>query len=371
MMEPDRGWVTLDLQQCIALLNPDAESGSRPARGLLMLADGQRLPGEAVTAVEPPVPDTLAWNHPWIGRIDVPFKLIAAVLLTDDAVAPPQGSADVVLTVNGDRQEGFITAIGDPVTIEVTPATGTDGALATPQSVNIPLDRVVAITMVAPRQPGVGRRVWFAEGTVLDVQSVAVGDDGYVRMSGGALLGSAATAGGEKNVSAAGGAANNRRNANQPPRVGISDIAAMLFDREALVPLALLPPVRVEGPSTRYLLPKPALLDPDAALGLSTIEYSGPLVVRYALPAGCQRFIASAELPREMREWGDCELIVRIDDEQVFRTHLSAQTPTAAINAPLPAKGAGRELTIEITAGAHGPIQDLVRLRRAMLLKGK
>lgn len=353
IMDANRGWVTLDLKQCVALLGHDAassESTARPARGMVVLADGQRLPGEAVTGAKAPA-DTLAWNHPWLGRIDVPFNLIASVLLAADAVAPAPGNADVVLTANGDRQEGLVTAIGEVVTLDV-------GEGANRQAVNIPLDRVTAITMIAPRQAGSGRRVWFTEGTVLDVRSIAVGDDGYVRMTGGTLL--AQDSGG-------GGPVGANQPSTAPPRVGLSDIAAMLFDRDTLLPLASLTPSRVEGPATRYVLPRPALLEPDAALGLSTIEFSGPLVTRYALPAGCQRFIAEAELPRDMREWGDCELIVRSDDEQVFRAHLNAMTPMASINAPLK----GRELTIEVTAGAHGPIQDLVRLHRPMLLKGK
>jgi hypothetical protein len=277
--------------------------------------------------------------------VDVPFKLIESVVFQSDAAAPPAGNLDVLLLGNGDRKTGLVTAIGDEVVFE-------EGEPGQSTTLKIPLDRVVAVTMVAPKQQGKGRRVWFAEGTVLDVQSAAVGSDGYVRLSGGTLI-----AGGN---SAAG-------SATQPPRVGLSDVAAVLFDREALVPLASLPPSRVEGPPTRYTLPKPQALDPDAALGLSSIEYSGPLVARYAIPAGCQRFIADAELPREDRSWGDCELVVRSDDQQVFRAHLTGAAPAATINVPLK----GRELTIEITAGGHGPIQDLVRLHRPMLLKGK
>jgi hypothetical protein len=133
------------------------------------------------------------------------------------------------------------------------------------------------------------------------------------------------------------------------------------------VPLASLTPTRIEGPVTRYVMPKPWLLDADAALGLSSIEYSGPLIVRYALPAGCERFVAEAELPRDARAWGDCELIVRSDDEEVFRARLNGAAPSATVNVPLK----GRELTIEVTTGAHGAIQDVIRLHGPMLLKGK
>ena len=100
------------------------------------------------------------------------------------------------------------------------------------------------------------------------------------------------------------------------------------------------------------------------AITLKRIEYRGPLVVRYALPANCRRLAAEATLPECDRVWGDYELIVRDDDEEVHRVRLNAEHPTDAINVPL----SGSELTIELTRGANGPIQDLLILSRAMLL---
>jgi hypothetical protein len=343
-MDPARGWTTLDLAQCIALLNREAEAtDDRPgssrsgAAGVVMLADGQRMPGEPALDA-PPQTDVLAWQHPWLGRVDVPLKAIESVLLSADAIAPPAGEDDVVLLANGDVQAGLVTAIGDPVSVEV-------GAGATRQTVDIPLARVVAIRMIAPRPAGDGRRLWFNEGTVLDVQSLGVGDDGLVRMGGSALA---------------------PANPGQQRSVGIDEIAAILFDRQRLLPLALQTPSRIEGPATRYTLPRPLTVDPHAPLGLSAVELSGPITVRYVLPAGCERFIADAELPRAARAWGDCELIVRSDDQEVFHVRLNAAVPQASINVPL----RGRELTIEIAAGVHGPIQDLIRLHRPLLLKG-
>jgi hypothetical protein len=339
--EESRAWVTVDLAQCVALLHVPAENDDSAAswnrsRGLVMLADGQRLPGEALLGAAQET-DALAWNHPWLGRVDVPLKLIESVLFEPDAVAPPVGEDDAVLLGNGDIQQGIVTAIGDPVKIEI--GEGSDRRI-----IDIPIARIVAIHMIAPRQAGAGKRVWFNEGTVLDVQSIVVEHDGLVRMSGGALA-----------------------NGTQPPRVSMDEIAAILFDRQRLLPLASQTPARVDGPPTRYTLPRPTAREPDAPLGLSMMEFSGPITVRYALPAGCERFLAEAELPRQARAWGDCELIVRSDDEEVFRAKLSAATPSASINVPLK----GRELTIEIAAGAHGPIQDLVRLHRSLLLKGR
>ena len=128
-----------------------------------MLADGQRLPGQALAAK--PQPDTLAWDHPWLGRVDVPLKLIESVIFAPNAAPPPPGTSDVILLGNGDKQEGFVTELGNPITLEVERG-------GQKQKIAIPVTLVAAITMVAPKQPvspGT-KRIWFDEGTVIDVR---------------------------------------------------------------------------------------------------------------------------------------------------------------------------------------------------------
>jgi hypothetical protein len=332
------------LDDCVALLNP--YSTARPlSKGLVTLADGQRLPGEAL-ANDKTQAESLGWAHPWLGRVDVPLKHIQSVVFTPQVTSPPPPGkkADVVLLANGDRQEGLILTLGPSISMEVD----REGARS---NIDIPMNIVAAMTMINSRQPSSGRRVWFEDGTVIDVQSVAVGDDGYVRLGGSAFF-------------SAGG--------SQPPRVGLSQIAAVLFDSKAMVPLAALAPLRVEGPPTRYVVPRPVVGDRDAPLGLSSIEYRGPLVVRYSLPAGAQRFLAEAQLPRSSMKWGDFELIIRMNDQAVFSRRINAANPVASINiatAGSTGAGGGVEMTIEITQGANGPIQDQVILTRAMVLK--
>ena len=85
----------LPIAECVALLNPNIAMQQR-TRGLLILADGQRLPGEAMLRAQPQ-DGTLAWMHPWLGRIDVPVDLIESVLLNAAAVAPPPSDADIWL----------------------------------------------------------------------------------------------------------------------------------------------------------------------------------------------------------------------------------------------------------------------------------
>lgn len=330
----DRSWERVPLGECIALLNPSVDLRTHMT-GLIVLADGQRIPGEYAAGAKAEG-DVLAWTHPWLGRIDVPLNAIETVSFAGSSKPPPPGQRDVVLLANGDAREGLIVSIGETLSMEVDRA-------GTPQIVDIRMDLVAAITMVATRRPSAAatRRVWFEEGTVIDAQSISVGEDGFVRLGGSSLM-----------------------SGTQPTRVGLSQIAAILLDSRGMVPLATLTPTRVEGPATRYVLPKPVALNPGAPLGLSAMEYSGPLVARYAVPQGGQRFVAEAVLPKSAQLWGDYELVIRSDDREVFRTRLNATSPTAAINVVL----VGRELTIEIIEGENGPIQDRVVLNRPMIL---
>lgn len=332
---PDKSAQRVPLNDCIAVLNPAISMKPRTG-GLLMLADGQRLPGEVIASTQPR-PDSLAWNHPWLGQMNVPLTMIEFALLTPTAALPPPGQEDVILLANGDRQEGLIVSWGATVSLE-------SGRGAQKQTSEIPLNRITSIRMVAARSAPTGRRIWFDDGTVLDVQSINLSADGAVRLSGSTLLSSGP--------------------GTQPIQLGPAQIAAILFDAQAMTPLAALNPSRVEGPPTRYQLPKPMAINPEAPLGLSDIEISGPLVVRYSLPMGAQRFTADVELPGEARRWGNCDLIVRSDDREVFRTRLHEKNPAASINVVI----SGRELTIEVGEGENGPIQDRVMLRRPMLL---
>ena len=108
-------------------------------------------------------------------------------------------------------------------------------------------------------------------------------------------------------------------------------------------------------------------LDDFAPLGLSRVEFRGPVTVRYDLVSGPMYFSAEARLSRMARSWGDCELVIRDDEQEVFRARLNAEHPTASIGVALH----GSQLTIEITEGSNGPIQDHVVLHRAMLLSAQ
>ena len=101
-----------------------------------------------------------------------------------------------------------------------------------------------------------------------------------------------------------------------------------------------------------------------APLGLARVELRGPIVVRYGLPAVPVLLVAEATLPLAARTWGDCELVIRSDRREIFRAHLNAERPTVQVSVLVE----GAELELEITEGAHGPIQDRIVLHRTMLL---
>jgi len=315
---------------------PSRVGASSGPPGWLQLADGQRLPG-ALAGRAPDQEDVLGWSHTWIGRIEVPLDAITAVTFgaVDTELAP--GRMDVVVLANGDRIEGYVKALGDPIRIVVDLDT-------TPRDVSIPLARSAGVVLVtSPRSPS-GRRIWFKDGTLVDARRFRVADDGYVRIS---------TEWSEPGT--------------PPVEVPLDEVTGILFDPSALLPLGKVDPARVEATGPRYVVPTPRRLDERAPLGLGRIAFDGPIIVRYALPPGCRRFAAEAILPESARLWGDFELVVRDDDREVYRSRISADQPTAAINVAL----TGTELTIELTQGRHGPIQDRLVLKRAMLLVGE
>ncbi len=332
--EDGGGWASVSRQRCVALLRLDAVVVPR-LQGWLRLADGQRFHGQALSGAL--VADCVfVWSQSsWLGRMNVPLDRIASVTLSGSATVPSPGDADVLVLANGDRVEGFVTALGDPVSLEIS--NGDDGGQSL---IDLPLGRVHAVRMVTPQQEPTGHRLWLIDGTVMDVQRVMLGDDGFYRLEGVPFAEDA------------------------PDRIAIDGVAALLFDPDALVVFSSLVPRRVEGPPTRYVVPAPTALDDQAPLGLSRVEFRGPLTVHYLLPAGATYFAAEALLPQAARAWGDCVLTVRDDGREVFSGRLNNETPTASIGVRLN----GRTLTIEVAEGSAGPIQDRVILLRGLIL---
>ena len=317
-----------------------------PDGGVLVLADGQRLPGEAVKPGEAAGDsdgkqgdeDVLAWRHPWLGELLVELNDIASVRFTAGAPLPEAAEADVVLLGNGDRLEGFVVSLADPVVVEVA----RDGQA---QLLEVPRHNVASVRLVSPPQPAEAMRAWLTDGTIVSMRRVEIEESGHVRLL---------TSWQEPGAAAV--------------RMMVVELAGILLDASRLVPLAGLPPQRVEGPVTRYEIQPPKVLEKSSLLGLSPIEYRGPLVVRYVLPASASRFAAEAVMPEAARAWGDYELVISDEQGEKFRQRMNAENPVASINIELQGSSGGGELTIELAEGTHGSIQDCLVLNWAMLL---
>lgn len=334
-LDDSNGWRTIPLDQCVGFLRPGASMRAVSKRGTLHLVDGQVIPGSILSNSEPDS-DMVVWNHAWLSRVEVPLDQIAAVLMTEETPMPQPGESDVVVLANGDRYDGFIIDIGDPVSIDVDQP---DGSTTT---VTIPLDRVAAIGLVSQRKPAVNPRVWFTDGSVLDVRRLHVGDDGFARLESTWSSGS------------------------DEIEMPFARIAGALFSPGAIQPLAGLRVERITGPSTRYMIPAPATDDAEQTpLDLADITLHGALAATWRLPGGIRRFAAQATLPQHARVWGDFELVVSVDGDERFRARINQANPEVEVN--IDTTG-GLELTIELTEGKYGSIQDELVLHRAMLL---
>lgn len=309
-----------------ATLRPDDDAGE------VWLSDGQRLPG---TSLQRSVSDdeSLLWLHQRLRQVSIPIEALHTVRFQPGAPLPTPGVADVLRLTNGDRVEGFITGIGDAITLDVNG-----------QETSVPLDRVASMRLVAVSEsrPRDVVRLWLTDGTIMDVAGIALSDDGVLRVD----------------------------RPRMAPEItqqfhDLKDVAGILFNPDLLLPLASLETPSITGPPTRYITPEPMVVDPVAALGLARVRLDGPLTVRWRLPAGTTGFAAEAVLPPEAHRWGHCELIVLDDEREVFRTTLNRTTPRAVIRVPL----SGSELSIRIEEGDYGPILDRVILERAALLR--
>lgn len=336
---------SLTYEDSLALLSPVSRLRASTS-AVVHLIDGQRFTGQPAINVAGNS-DVLEWDHPLVGAVRLPLDEIESVIFRRGFGLPPlppgaaAREADALLLTNGDVLTGFILSLSDPVSIEME----TEGAPA--REVRIPLARVASAAMVSSARAArlhTGGRVWLFDGSIIDAHRIVVADDGLVRFE-----------------------VNRRASASSSARVAVSDVAGILFDSSRLAALASLPPPLVEGPETRYTIPAPTATEPMAVLGLSPIEFHGPLLARYTLPEGASRFAATALLPASSRQWGDYELVIRNDGREVWRERLTGSRPEYEINIPL----TGRELTIELTEGAHGPVQDHLLLRRARVLVGR
>lgn len=305
--------------------------------GYLETVTGARYPGSvAPTAASG---DNVAWQHPKVGRFELPIEDITRIVTPQAAEdGPPQSrsiSADELLLANGDVLSGFILAIGPTTSIETE-----SGAI-----VDLPIDRVAAALLANPREPMAGTMIWLDDGSTFSAEALTATDSSGFR------------------VTLPGG-----NSVEYDPQT----LRAIAFEAAGILPLSDLEPSSQEPVGDRVFVdPIRTVRHPDdlafgsgPVLNALDIDLPGPMRVTWTLPPGVQRFAGTAALADTSGGWGDCEYSIEIDGERVFSTRLHQQQPVAAFN--VETQGA-IELTVLVEPGNYGPIRDRVFLHRPLL----
>ena len=344
LIEDRRGQVmAMAREGQLALVAPvGVEPSDRWGASVLRLVDGQRLVGTLVGGETQGDEASVWWDHGAFGMLRVPLEDIDHMTLAPGAgEVPSDVRQDVVILANGDRIEGFVERIGEPVVVD-------DAG----ERREVPLAAVGAIVLANPHRAMEGAYVWLADGSVLSLSDIGTAREGRVVLS-------PSLAGGPEGTIAEGGSG----------ELPIGAVLALVFDARRLEGLGELEPGGVAiAPDRRWSEPVGVGDASTALLGAPTVEIPGPMAVWWTLPEGAARLSLVAELPPSMRRWGDCELVVEVGREgawrQVARERLNAERPEVGVNVPLD----GPVLRITVEEGRYGPVQDRVMLRRGLLL---
>lgn len=307
------------------------------AQGFIETTTGARYPG----AVAPTAPtgDTVAWQHPALGRIELPLDAITRLVMPGAAVdGPPvrtSDSADELRLANADVLTGFILTIGPTTSIE------TDAG----NIVDLPIDRVAAALLANPSQPMSGTMIWLDDGSTFPAEALTATDSSGIRMTlpGGDTV-------------------------EYDPQT----LRAIAFQAAGILPLSELEPEEQLPLGDRvFVEPIRTLRHPDdlafssgPVLNALDIDMPGPMKVSWTLPPGVLRFAGTAALADTSGGWGDCEFSIEIDGERAFSTRLHKGQPVAAYN--IEVQGA-LELSVIVEPGHYGPVRDRVFLHRPLL----
>lgn len=298
----------------------------------IFLTDGRRFMGRPAASTSV---DEVAWNSVRFGLLTFDAESVRAVAVADRRPLPA-GESDAVLLQNGDRLEGFVDQLADPVLITV------DGSQR-----SIPFARVAAVTLANPAMPPAGPRLWLLGGDVV-AATLASFKPGAMTF----------------------------RRGDAPLELAPGEVLAYAPDAATLVPLASIPIASQAASAGRRWTP-PVRVSPSFAepLDLRPIELPGPMVVEWTLPPGATRLAFRAELPVAARLWGHCvlrvETISQVDVAPLATHTLNADSPQADINADLSSSAAwssGVTLRLTLDEGDRGPIQDRVILHDALIL---
>lgn len=317
---------------------PDASDGTMLVRlpigpaswrsSAVLLATGERLTGTPILRES-----GLHWRHSVLGAVPLVDGTIAAIVLRDGAATPEATASDIVVLANGDRVEGLVVAIDDPLVIEHP------GASAS----TLPLDRIAAISLVHEAVSPGPVRIWLSDGTALDA-SEAIEAPGGLMLRGLSLFPS-------------GGAGR---------MFGPPAIAAVRWGAAPLA-LASLKPVSHPSSQTCSALPgsEPMEVAPGVwPLGLASVQLRGD--TRYEFPpcARLMRLSTLAKIPIGLRAYADFDVVVRGTAGELGRWHFDSIHPELPIVVDLPPG----QWSIELVDHGNGPVGDVLDLDLGALL---
>jgi len=335
--------------ECVGVAIGEEPGASPSGSGTLMLVDGQRLPGRAELNAS-----GWRWWQPWLGVMESPPSTLR--WLSFDGVPPPApaADADVVLLRTGDRLEGFVSRVADPLPLE--PRAGGAATL-------VPTNGIAAISFVAAETPGrTGhRRVWMRDGTVLDAKSLRLDGGGLLVIDGVAVEGIAAPLPVPLDRVAA-------ISGDRPSRpLASGELTTVETPQGAELRYTTLPPQRLRWPDRRA--ERPALEDRsglDASVwpfGAPAIAFDGPAILRVSIDAPAT-LCARVRLPRDRRPWGKFDLFVRSGGAEVARMAIDPSAPThdLCVRVQPPA------VEFEIVDTGGGAVQDGVVIEHGVLI---
>jgi hypothetical protein len=332
----DGAWIATPQKDIVAFMRTEARSFDRRAdQALLLLTDGQRLPGR-FNASGQPREGFVRWEHDRLGDMIIPIERIAGWRQPKAPDAVAAQTEDVLQLRNGDRLAGFVLAIGPVMRIEVQQK----GA---PRDIALPEGDVQSIALINQPSAPIGHRLWLTDDTVVDVDVMRLTDDGRWHLES-ALFDD------EQHASV----------------LRWSHVAGVRLAGHTVEPFAALEVTDVQSDPTRYMAMPPVVSADAAQLGLASVQLRGPGSFTFALPEGATRFAARLELPMLARAYGNFELAVRIDGREVARGRLSAEQPVMDINFAVD----GTALQFELIAGPNSPVHVQAHVLRGMVLLG-
>jgi len=305
---------------------PDAAATDNDAM-VLELTDGQRYRGQWIAAAAAEDGDALRWRHAVLGELTARLETVRAIHSVNDAQITEPPTSDQVTLTNGDVMSGFVIAASD------------DGLMMQLEGqrdpVTLPRARIVRVTLANLTQAAEGEShmVHLADSSRVRTASVTIEGDQL-------RLGS-------------------------PPTDLIALASVKRIDVAArgawLIELSELAMTTTSGGDV-FGMPMPPHMEAGAW------RMHAPVTVRFDLPEGATRFGAVAQLDADGDEpvhWAD--FVVRVTaGDATQECRITSDEPSCRIN--LPFDGAATMLTIELDAGANGPVMDRLALRDAVVL---